>query len=118
MLTLIENNNLEQTFKIAIKVKISRQKFAVTLPTKVRVVATPAGRCAAAGVCHSERKNCSNNQEINEDGSPLAGEVWQKCEWQENQAQAQQLEEAIGMRDDKTCQEGRPIAWRHATEES
>jgi hypothetical protein len=39
MLTLIENNNLEQTFKIAINVKILRQKFAVTLPTKVRVVA-------------------------------------------------------------------------------
>ena len=41
MLTLIENINLEQTFKIAIKVKILRQKFAVTvtLPTKVRVVA-------------------------------------------------------------------------------
>ena len=88
MLTLIENINLERIFKIVIKVKNLRHKFAITLPIKVRVVATPAGRCAAAGVCHSERKNCSNNQEINEDGSPLAGEVWQKCEWKENQAQA------------------------------
>ena len=118
MLTLIENVNLERIFKIVIKVKILRQKFAVTLPTKVRVVATPAGRCAAAGVCYSERKNCSNNQESNEDGSPLAREIWPKCEWKEDQAQAQQPEEAIGMRDDKACQEGRPIAWRHATEES
>ncbi len=64
MLTLIENINLERIFKIVIKVKNLRQKFAITLPIKVRVVATPAGRCAAAGVCHSERKNCSNNQEI------------------------------------------------------